>query len=266
LAQISLSGIYRFPVKSLGGGSLERAWLDPRGIRHDRHWMVVDATGQFLTQRDLPRMALISARLDGARLILEAPDTAPLVLPIDPPGAPVREVQVWGDRLEAAVYGRAAREWLSAFLDTACELVFMPEHSHRPVDPAFATAADEAAFSDGFPLLLISEASLEDLNARLDRPLPMIRFRPNLVVRGCPPYAEDQWRRIRIGGIGFRVVKPCSRCVIPGIDPLTAEKGVEPLRTLAEYRRRGNKVYFGQNLLHDQQGELKVGDRLEVLE
>ena len=266
MAQITLSGIYRFPVKSLGGASLDRAVLDGRGIGYDRHWMVVDPSGRFLTQRDHPRMALVTTRLDAERLTLDAPGMPSLAVPLDPAGAPRREVQVWGDSVEAAVCEGGVGEWLSAFLGTPCQLVFMPEDSRRPVDPAYAAPEDQAAFSDGFPLLLISEASLEDLNRRLERPLPMIRFRPNLVVKGCAPYAEDHWRRIRIGEIGFRVVKPCSRCVIPTIDPRTAEKGPEPLRTLAGYRRRGNKVFFGQNVLHDQEGTLEVGDTVEILE
>jgi uncharacterized protein YcbX len=137
----------------------------------------------------------------------------------------------------------------------------------RRLDLDYARPQDQTGFADGFPFLLISEASLADLNRRIGRTLPMQRFRPNLVVRGCAPYAEDHWRRIRIGGVGFRLVKPCSRCIIPSIDPATGERdGSEPLATLSRYRQTGNKVYFGQNLIHDGPGRLAVGDRVVVLE
>mgnify|MGYP001828911861 CR=1 FL=1 len=136
----------------------------------------------------------------------------------------------------------------------------------RRVDPAFSRATDQVGFADGFPFLLISQASLDDLNRRLAQPVAMLRFRPNLVVAGCEAFAEDGWRRIRVGELEFRVAKPCSRCIIPTIDPSTGQRGVEPLRTLNSYRRRGNKVYFGQNLVHESAGRLAVGMPVEVLE
>jgi uncharacterized protein YcbX len=177
-----------------------------------------------------------------------------------------QRVQVWGDNCLAQSAGAKAAAWLSQFLGLDCRLFFMPESTRREVDPTYAAPTDQVGFADGFPFLLISEASLADLNQRLEQPLPMARFRPNLVVSGCEPYAEDSWKRIRIGELTFRVAKPCSRCVIPTINPETAEKSVEPLRTLNSYRREGNKVYFGQNLLHDGIGELKAGMLVEVLE
>jgi uncharacterized protein YcbX len=143
--------------------------------------------------------------------------------------------------------------------------VHFPDDSRRAVDPDYAAPADQVGFADGFPFLLISQASLDDLNARLDQPVPMLRFRPNLVVSGCGPYAEDGWKRIRIGDIEFRVAKPCSRCIIPTIDFATGERAREPLQTLMTYRKRDNKVYFGQNLLHDAGGRLEVGTQVEVL-
>jgi uncharacterized protein YcbX len=173
---------------------------------------------------------------------------------------------VWSDRCAAQRGDPSADAWLSDFLGHACRLVFMPDEGVRPVDPRYAQPQDRTAFSDGFPLLLISQPSLDDLNSRLVEPLPMLRFRPNLVVEGCAPYAEDDWRHIRIGDLPLRVVKPCSRCKITTVDPYTAETGSEPLRTLASYRRQGKQVYFGQNLIHDRPGELALDMPVEVLE
>lgn len=259
-----LSELWRFPVKSLRGQRLQRAEVGPRGLLHDREWMLVDPEGVFLSQRRVPRMALVETRLEDGVLALSAPGMAPLQL-ARAVGRPL-EVQIWRDTCEAETVDPAADRWLSQFLGTACRLVRLPETSLRPVDPDYGRAGDQVGFADGFPLLLISQASLDDLNRRLEAPLPMVRFRPNLVVTGTAPYAEDRWRRIRIGALEFRVVKPCSRCPIPTIDPQTAERGAEPLRTLMGYRRRGNRVYFGQNLLQDGQGPLEEGMEVEVLE
>lgn len=162
--------------------------------------------------------------------------------------------------------GDEAAAWLSRFLEMECRLVFFPEDEIRQVDPTYARSGDRTAFSDGFPVLLISQASLDDLNRRLKTPVAMRRFRPNLVVSGCEPFAEDGWKQIRVGEVTFRVVKPCSRCVIPNIDPDTAEKSAEPTRTLSGFRRRENKIFFGQNLIADGMGKLELGMPVEVLE
>ncbi len=266
MSQPILSGLYFYPVKSLRGIPLERAPVDARGIHFDRHWMVVDGAGKFITQRQYPRMALVHTALTPGGLRLSAPGMPDLEVAFEPETVQEEQVQVWGDSCLARSAGDPPATWLSRFLGTPCRLFYMPEQTERAVDSRYATARDRVGFADGFPFLLISQASLDDLNGRLDEALPMIRFRPNLVVSGSAPYAEDQWRRIRIGGLTFRVAKPCSRCVIPTINPQTGEKGVEPLRTLNRYRRDGNKVYFGQNLLHDGTGELKLGMTVELLE
>ncbi len=263
---LSLSEIHLYPVKSMRGLAPGEWAVDRFGLAGDRRWMLVDREGRFLTQRQEPRMALLDTRLEDQRLLLSADDMAPLELPREPRRGDRREVTVWNDRASALDAGDEAAERLSRFLGRPVRLVYFPANGDRPVDPAYADPGDRTAFSDGFPFLLISQASLDDLNSRLTGPVSMIRFRPNLVVSGCAPYAEDRWRRIRIGKLQFRVVKPCSRCVIPTIDPLSAEKGPEPLRTLTQYRRRDGKVYFGQNLLHDGNGTLRLGDRVEVLE
>lgn len=260
-----LTQLWRFPVKSLAGARHDRFTVGPRGPAGDRHWMVVDADGRFVSQRQIPRMALLHADLDTQGLTLNVADGAVLRVSPVAAGEPVT-VQVWGDTVAALAPDPAADAWLSEQLGRACRLVCQPDDGVRRVDPAYAAPEDQVDFADGFPFLLVSQASLDDLNARLAEPVDMRRFRPNLVVDGCEPFEEDRWRRIRIGDISFRVVKPCSRCPIPAIDPDSGEKGVEPLATLNSYRRRDSKVYFGQNLIHDGGGELAEGMTVEVLE
>jgi hypothetical protein len=211
-------------------------------------------------------MTLIGQRIEGNALILHAPGRHELRLPLAPDTGEWIDVRIWDEDCKAQHCGEPADTWLSKFLELPCRLVFMPDSLARRVDPEYAAQSDLTAFSDGFPLLLLSDASLAELNGRLDVPVPMQRFRPNLVVSGCAAFADDAWKRLRIGELTFRVVKPCSRCIITTIDPATAERGEEPLRTLSGYRRQGNKVYFGQNLLHDGSGTLALGMRVEVLE
>jgi hypothetical protein len=265
MAAMTLQALYRYPVKSMRGVACQTLDVQARGFAFDRHWMLTDPQGDFLSQRQQPRMALISADLhEDGLLQLRAPGMADLSIST---GSDERiEVVVWGDTVQAAPAGTDADAWLSQFLGLACRLVRLPEDAIRAVDPDYAHSSDQVGFADGFPFLLISQASLDDLNARLDVAVPMLRFRPNLVVDGCGAFAEDGWRRIRIGDIEFRVAKPCSRCIIPTIDPATGVRGREPLRTLMSYRRRDNKVYFGQNLVHDAVGHLAVGMPVEVLE
>jgi uncharacterized protein YcbX len=259
-----LTGLYRYPVKSMRGGSLERMPVTERGPVGDRQWMVVDQAGRFLTQRQQARMCLIEPTLgDAGELELVAPGMSPIrprVLPDQ-----CCDVLVWSDTVEAETTDSETDRWLSTFLGVACRLVRFADDRTRPVDRDYAQPQDQVGFADGFPFLLISEASLQDLNARLDRPVPMERFRPNLVISGCEPFEEDRWQRIRIGAMTFRVAKPCSRCIIPTIDIASAQRSAEPLRTLMSYRKRDNKVYFGQNLIHDGSGMLEHGMPVEVI-
>ena len=265
MTDLILQSLYRYPVKSMRGQEFDSLDADARGFVLDRRWMVVDSNGRFVTQRQQPRMALIDVQPgEQGELQLSAPGMQPLQLG-RPRGQRI-DVEVWGDRVAAALVSPTADAWLSEFLDRHCRLAYLPDDSRRPVDPQFAGPGDQVGFADGFPFLLISQASLDDLNARLETPLPMLRFRPNLVIAGCLPYAEDGWRRIRIGDMRFRVVKPCSRCIIPSIDFATGERGREPLHTLMGYRRRDNKIYFGQNLIHEGTGRLEVGMPVEIIE
>ncbi len=266
MSGIVLSALNVYPVKSARGIALAAGEVGLRGLDGDRRWMVVDCGRTFVSQRTHPRLALVSVAVAGARLVLAAPGAPSLT--IEPPGvgaAPV-DVRVWDDTCAAVPVGPEAARWLSSVLGSACELVYLPESAHRAVAPRAGAPASEVAFADAFPFLLVSEASLGDLNGRLARPVPMDRFRPNLVVRGCAPYAEDGWRRIRIGAVTFHVVKPCSRCATTTVDQATGERGREPLETLATYRCSGGGVMFGQNLVHAGTGPLRVGDAVEVLD
>jgi hypothetical protein len=262
---MKISALYYYPIKSCKGVSVERIALDARGFAHDRRLMVVDSAYQFLTQREQARMALIEPRLQSETLTLNAPGVSPLTLTLTQASTRV-EVVIWRDRCIAIDQGETVSCWLSDFLGESCRLVYFADDVVRQCDQTYALrATDQVGFADGFPLLLTSEASLTDLNRRLDTPLPMNRFRPNLVVSGCEPYAEDTWRHIRINGIVFDVVKPCARCVITTTHQETAERGREPLRTLATYRDWQGKATFGQNVIHTALGCLHVGDEIEVI-
>jgi len=265
--RLRVDGLYRYPVKSCGGTSLPSATVGPRGIVGDRQWMVVDDTGEFLTQREHHRMSLVRPHLtDDGLLELSAPGMPPLT--VTPAIRHDRvDVSIWSDRCVAIDEGPTVAEWLSAFLDVRCRLVRFPDDATRRVDPEYAGPNDQVGFADGFSFLLASCASLDDLNHRLASPLPMNRFRPNIVVSGGEPFEEDRWKSIRIDGIAFAVVKPCARCVTTTVDQQTGEASREPLRTLATFRNvPGRGVMFGQNLIHDQSGVLHVGAEVTVIE
>jgi uncharacterized protein YcbX len=264
---VQLSGLFIYPVKSLGGIAVSSALLDDLGLVGDRRFMVVDAAGRFLTQRTLPHMALIATALDRDRLTLSNPGHGSMQVQTECPGTP-RAVTVWRDTVTTIDCGDEAAAWLSDFLHQSCRLVRIGAGYDRPVQPTKAQPGDHVSLADGYPLLVISEASLADLNARLQarggRPVPMNRFRPNIVVSGCAAYAEDTWPQLQIGPALFRVASPCARCVITTTDQATAERNVEPLRTLATYRRdpaEPTHLNFGQNLINESKtGILKLGD------
>lgn len=261
-----LSALYVYPIKSSAPLETPEAEVEPRGLRHDRRWMVVDAQGQFLTGRQLPRMTLLRALPSARGLRLEAPgmDALEVALTADAAGLPVT---VWKSEVVAWSVDAAADAWLSRFLGQPARLVHMDARVSRPVDSPYAKPGDEVSFADAFPLLLISRAALDGLNARLDRPVSMLQFRPNLVVDGAVAHAEDAWKRIRVGEVEFDVAKPCARCVFTTVDPTTGQRDArgEPLRTLAGYRRMQGGVMFGQNLIPRSAGILRAGDRLQVL-
>lgn len=272
-----LTSLHLYPVKSCAGFDVETLAIEPRGPRHDRRWMVVDPEGRFLTGRQQPRMVLIRATPEDDGLRLDAPQMPTLHVPVQSADDARMDVAIWKDRVDAVLAGAEADTWLSRFLGRPVRLVHIDARSRRPIAPDYARPGDEVGFADGFPLLLISQASLDGLNARLEIPLPMARFRPNLVVAGCAPHAEDGWMRIRIGAIDFDAVKPCTRCVFTTVDPASGEFDAsgEPLRTLKTYRRSpagrspaGRSpagITFGMNLIARGTGCLRVGDAVRAL-
>jgi uncharacterized protein len=265
---LTLSQIFIYPIKSLGGIALDQALVQERGLQYDRRWMLVDEQGQFLTQRTFAGMALLQVQLAPRGLEVThrtRPELPPLLVPFEPPIQNRTRVTVWDDTCEALEVSGAAPEWFSQALGKPCRLVYMPDDSRRQVDLHYARPGDITSFSDGFPLLIIGEASLADLNGRLDQTLPINRFRPNLVFTGGAPYEEDTWDHFTIGSHPFRGVKPSGRCVVTTIDQQTASKGPEPLRTLATYRQQGHKILFGQNVLPLSAGHpLAIGDPITV--
>lgn len=262
---LTISELWVYPIKSCAGTRVSAAELTATGLANDRLLMIVDARGHFMTQRLLPRMALIRPTLIGDSLTLDAPDQPVLALTVQRTGA-ARPVVVWGDECLAVDQGDAVADWLSAFLGRPLRLVALHAQHRRAVDRGYALdAADEVGFADGFALLLIGQASLDLLNSKLDAPIEMRRFRPNIVVSGGAPHAEDAWRLLRVNGIDLNLVKPCARCAIPTVDPASGIKGLEPSRTLATYRARDGKIYFGQNVIHAGRGTLRVGDALTLV-
>ncbi len=264
MAAPTLAAMHVYPIKSCAGIDVTAWPLDAFGLRYDRRWMIVTPTGQFLTQRELPALARVRVEIAPPHLRVTAPGQDALVLALEPMGGRPILTQVWEDPVRVVAPDHKADDWFSSYLGYEVMLAYMPESVVRPVDAHYAPDGGRASFADGFPFLLVGEASLADLNRRLAAPLPMNRFRPNLVVSGSDPFAEDGWRRITIGGIPMQVVKPCARCVVTTTDQETLERGQEPLRTLATFRRQENKVMFGQNVVHYGTGTLRVGDAVAV--
>lgn len=255
---MELSAIHIYPIKGARGVALASADVVERGLRDDRRFMIVSDAGLFLTQREHPELARVGTAIEGDALVIEAGDHR-LRVPLSPMG-PRRAVTVWSSEVDAVEVPEAHR-FFSAILGTPAHLVYMPDDARRPVKNRDAIVS----FADGYPMLLTSESSLGDLNAHMDAPLPMDRFRPNLVVRGAPAWAEDTWDRIRVAGIELELAKPCDRCVVTTTDQQTGERGVEPLRTLARIRARDHKVWFGENLVHHGTGTVRVGDVVTVV-
>ncbi|TAM92857.1 MAG: MOSC domain-containing protein [Jatrophihabitans sp.] len=272
----TLTALNRFPVKSCRGESLRTATIEPWGLHGDRRWMLVDDDGETVTAREHPRLLLVAVSITEAGLHLHHPDLGDLdVLDIQAPAPATVPVSVFGGApFPATPAGAAAAAWFGELLAVRVRLVHVADPTRRPVNPAFSRPGDCAAFQDGYPVTLASEDSLAALNGWIatgpraaEGPLPMIRFRPNLVVSGAAPFAEDGWRRVGIGAAEFRVAKGCARCAIPTTDHGTAARGHEPTLSLARHRRFDGKVWFATNLIPDTPGAtVRVGDPLQVLE
>jgi uncharacterized protein len=303
---IQVSSLNVFPIKSCAGTTVNSATATDHGFTFDRTWLIVDEQNNFLTQRELPKMALIKPRIFSRRtgnnlldtdeteiwkapaqivcaspdfdlaianhpyqqfvMSLEAPNMEPYSAPFNPYGDRL-DVVVWGDTCQAIDEGDEAALWLSRFLEKRCRLVRFADNSVRKVDPQYAVDENNTVnFADGFPFLLISEESLADLNSRLDNVVPMNRFRPNIVIKGCDAFAEDTWKRIRIESVEFSLVKPCARCVITTNDQATGAFTDQPLRMLSTFRLQNKKIMFGQNMIPSGPGSISLGTKVEILE
>lgn len=263
-----LSNIFIYPIKSLAGIQVNKWQVTPTGLQYDRKWMLVDEQGQFLSQRRLPKMALLKTKIIGQQLIVYAPYQSNLVISLETPlpSNTKKKINLWNKQYIAQEVSSKASQWFSDFLKQSCSLVYQCEQNIRLVDQKYALKNDQTSFSDGFPFLIVSKASLALLNQQMGLSLSIRRFRPNLIITDCTSYAEDNWRKINIGKIDFRLPKPCSRCSVPQINPDTACLGKEPLRTLARTRKWQNKVFFGQNALHNSLGVLCTGDAVIIKE
>jgi uncharacterized protein YcbX len=276
----SLVSLHVYPVKSCRGISLDEARVELRGLEHDRRWMIVDDAGVFVTQRTAPRLARVDVRLIGpplARpeaLVLAAHGHGEVRVPSVPPAhARRRQVKVWKSDLDAIDCGEEAARWITEWIGAPASLVFMPHDVERAASHERAWGmkpTDIVSFADGYPVLVATTASLGALNERLiadgGSTVPMDRFRANLVLDGSDPWVEDKWRRLLVGDLPLRVVKPCGRCAVTTTDQVTGERGTEPLRTLATFRQREREVHFAQNCVPDQPGAVRVGDAVRIVE
>ncbi|KWU48950.1 MOSC domain-containing protein [Pseudomonas palleroniana] len=267
---LRLSALYRYPLKSGKAEVLQRIGLDKLGLEGDRRWMLVDeASGRFLTQRAVAKMSQLSALWNAAGgLTLSTPGVASLEVALPGSDAELRGVTIWRDTLRVPDAGDAAAAWVSEFIGKPTRLVQMPLARARTTEAGVGNDDDQVAFADGYPLLLIGQGSLDDLSRHVGRPMEMLRFRPNLVIEGGEAFAEDGWKRLRIGDVELRVVKPCSRCILTTIDPATGERSAdrEPFATLDSYRKTESGAMFGQNLVNDGIGYLEVGMPVTILE
>jgi uncharacterized protein len=264
---LQISKLFIYPVKSLGSIELQNAQITDRGLEQDRRWLLVDENNQFLTQRTFPGLALLKTTIIEDKLIVfvKNREEDSLTLDILPTLGEKIQVDIWDDHCEANHISSTADDWFSKKLKRKVKLVYMPDSSIRNVDEKYALHNDITSFSDGYPILMIGQSSLDDLNSRLDVPVPINRFRPNIVFTGGVPYQEDEMKHFKINTLHFYGVKPCGRCVITTIDQETAIAGKEPLKTLSEYRFANNKVNFGQNILHTGIGSIRVGDEIQTI-
>lgn len=261
---MKVQSIHIYPIKSLGGISLQSSHIQWRGLEYDRRWMLVDENGKFITQRKYPKLTLFSIEVFDNHLIVNSKKGGNSIpIPFIPKGAKL-SVKVWDDSVSAIEVDKEASEWFSLQLDEQVKLVYMPDDSKRLIDPKYASNSEFVNFADGYPLLLANSASLDDLNERLERTISIDRFRPNIVVSGSLPFEEDEWNNVSIGDSAIEVVKKCARCVMVNIDPNTSKKAKDVLQVLSTYRNKNNKVYFGVNALILKTGIIKVGDELVI--
>ena len=263
---LQISELFIYPIKSLPGIAVQSARVTEKGLEHDRRWMLVDENNNFLSQREHAIMTQLQVNIESDGLkIINKKNQDSLYVPFKADnGKDMVDVTVWDDTCQAEYVNQEADQWFSAALEMKCRLVYMPDKSRRAVDQRYASEDAVTSFADAYPFLLIGQASLDDLNSRINETLPMDRFRPNIVFTGGEPYEEDLIADFTAGNINFSGVKLCARCVMTVINQDTGIKGKEPLKTLATYRLKNKKILFGQNLIHQGEGIISVGDELQV--
>jgi len=264
---MELTEIRVYPIKSLSGVFLDNTKVNKQGIENDRLLMLVDDKGRFITQRKYPHLALINTQMNDSGITLSAPYFPNLSINSSCFLSNKISVTIWGDECSAFIANTAVNEWFSKYLGSSVRLVKYDINEPRKCDPDYSNDGDIVSFADGFPLLVISQASLDDLNSRLNNPVSMTHFRPNIIIDGCDAYSEEQWKTIKIGEIEFDAVKKCSRCILTTIDPNTGvkDKNREPLETLSKYRKTGDDIFLGMNLIPRTVGSIRMGDRIEVI-
>jgi uncharacterized protein YcbX len=263
---LTVSQLFIYPIKSLGGIEVHSSYVGERGLQYDRRWMLIDQQGRFITQREHKQLALFRTAIDADHLIVhhQHDPSNKLLIPLEIVANESLDVTIWEDICRATRINRAVDDWFSERIGMKLQLVYMPDESRREVDPDYAFEKEITSFSDGYPMLMIGQASLDHLNAQLQQPLLMDRFRPNIVFTGGAPHQEDEMKSFCINGLSMLGVKPCARCVMTTIDQATGASGQEPLATLSTYRKRNNKIYFGQNVIPKSFGMIKVGDTISA--
>jgi uncharacterized protein YcbX len=262
-----VSELLIYPIKSCYRVSVSCANAEPRGFEHDRRWMIVDASNEFVSQRTVRKLATLRAHISSRGLVLRAPNLDPISVEI--PSKPDQPViaRIWNDVCETWPSDEKTDDWIASFLEFKARLVYMPETTQRRVNPQFASNGEIVSFADGFPYLLASSASLQNLNAQLESPVPIHRFRPNIVISGAPPFAEDNWKLIQIGDVRFRSARPCIRCGVTCTDQESGTlRGGEPLKTLTKFHPIDGRPAFAQNLIALHRGVIKQGDAITVIE
>ena len=247
----------------MAGIALQQADVLPKGLKHDRRFMLADDNGVAITQRDIPELALCYPTIDN-QFIKVTYGGSSVTFPLEPQRGTIVNARVWGDAIKTIEVNREVSRWFSDILNTSCRLLYFPEEHERPVEAAYQIDHEHVSLADAFPFLIIGEETLAELNGRLQSPVPMNRFRPNFTFRGGKPYEEDTWSNFSIGQCDFAAMKRCARCIVITTDQITTRRSAEPLKTLATYRSENNKVYFGQNVLHRRGRTIGVGDEIIV--
>lgn len=261
---LTLSQLFIYPIKSLGGIQINSWQLEQKGFKFDRRWMLVDANGAFMTQRANPLMAMFKLSWHGDHFMITFQEHTLKLELSSKPDSIDEASKIWDDAVSIREVDRKHSSWFTEMLKTPCRLMFFPENNQRPVEPVFQVNDEQVSLADAYPYLVIGQSSLDDLNSRLKQPVPINRFRPNIVFTGGNPHEEDSWKNFTVGQKEFSGTRPCARCIVITTDQETAQRSAEPLKTLAGYRGRNNKIYFGQNAIALSSGEIKVGDTISV--